>query len=44
VPQGLTYPLQLMIDLFEVPTGPDREPAAYPKIGEVGAVRGYRSR
>jgi hypothetical protein len=43
VPQGLTYPLQLMIDLFEFPTGPDREPAAYPKIGEVGAVRGYGS-
>jgi hypothetical protein len=44
VPQGLTYPLQLMIDLFEFPTGPNRDPAAYPKIGEVGAVRGYRSR
>jgi hypothetical protein len=44
VPQGLTYPLQLMIDLFEFPTGPDREPAEYPKIGEVGAVRGYRPR
>jgi hypothetical protein len=43
VPQGLTYPLQLMIDLFEFPAGPDREPAAYPKIGEVGAVRGYDS-
>jgi hypothetical protein len=44
VPQGMAYPLQLMIDLFEFPTGPDREPAEYPKIGEVGAVRGYRLR
>jgi hypothetical protein len=44
VPQGFAYPLQLMIDLFEFPAGPDRDPSAYPKTGEVGAVRGYRSR
>jgi hypothetical protein len=27
LPQGLDYPLQLMIDLFEFPTGPVRDPA-----------------
>jgi hypothetical protein len=43
VPQGLDYPLQLMIDLFEFPAGPSRDPAAYPKIGEVASVRGYES-
>jgi hypothetical protein len=42
VPQGLDYPLQLMIDLFEFPAGPGREPALYPKTGEVAFVRGYR--
>jgi hypothetical protein len=42
--EGFAYPLQLMIDLFEFTAGPDREPSAYPKTGEVGAVRGYRSR
>lgn len=42
IPQGLDYPLQLMIDLFEFPTGPVRDPAAYAKTGEVGSVRGYR--
>ncbi len=42
VDQRLDYPLQLMLDLFEFPAGPEREPAAYPKPGEVSAVRGYR--
>jgi hypothetical protein len=42
VPQGLDYPLQLMVDLFELPAGAVRDPAAYPKIGQVAAVRGYR--
>ena len=42
VPQGLAYPLVLMVDLFEFPTGPERDPAAYPKTAEVGPVRGYR--
>lgn len=42
--QGLDYPLQLMLDLFEFPSGPDRDPAAYPKHGDVAAVRGYRPR
>ena len=42
VPQGLDYPLQLMIDLFEFPGGAVRDPAAYPKTGEVASVRGYR--
>jgi hypothetical protein len=44
LPQGVAYPLQLMIDLFEFPAGPDRDPATYPRTAEVGAVRGYRSR
>jgi len=38
----LDYPLQVMVDLFEFPEGGDRDPAAYPKVGEVTAVRGYR--
>jgi beta-glucanase (GH16 family) len=42
VPQGLDYPLQLMIDLFEFPTGSVRDPATYPKTGQVASVRGYR--
>ena len=40
--QGIGYPLQLMLDLFEFPAGTDRDPAAYPKTGDVAAVRGYR--
>jgi hypothetical protein len=40
--QGLDYPLQLMIDLFEFPAGPVRDSAAYPKTGKVASVRGYR--
>jgi hypothetical protein len=40
--QGTSYPLQLMLDLFEfADTGP-RDPADYPKHGDVAAVRGYR--
>jgi glycosyl hydrolase family 16 len=42
VDQGLDYPLQLMIDLFEFPTGAHRDPADYPKSARVRAVRGYR--
>jgi Glycosyl hydrolases family 16 len=42
VPQGFDYPLQLMIDLFELAAGDTREPSAYPKSGDVGPVRGYR--
>jgi hypothetical protein len=41
VDQGTDYPLQLMVDLFEFPAAPQRDPAGYPKIGEVAAVRGY---
>lgn len=40
--QRIDYPLQLMVDLFEFPEGTDRDAAAYPKVGEVRAVRGYR--
>jgi hypothetical protein len=42
VHQRLDYPLQLMVDFFEFPGSGDRDPAAYPKAGEVAAVRGYR--
>ncbi|HWT25129.1 MAG TPA: glycoside hydrolase family 16 protein [Solirubrobacteraceae bacterium] len=42
VHQRIGYPLQLMLDLFEFPAGARRDPAAYPKVGEVSAVRGYR--
>jgi hypothetical protein len=42
VDQRIDYPLQLMVDFFEFPEGGDRDPAAYPKVGEVRAVRGYR--
>jgi Glycosyl hydrolases family 16 len=44
VHQRIDYPLQLMVDLFEFPEGAERDPAAYPKFGEVRAVRGYRRR
>src|SRR5215208_3977841 len=42
VRQRIDYPLQLMVDLFEFPEGGDRDPAAYPKVADVRAVRGYR--
>lgn len=41
VEQGLSYPVQLMIDLFEFPVSERREPAAYPKRALVRAVRGW---
>ena len=46
VEQGLDYPLQLLVDLFELPggaDGADRDPARYPKAATVRSVRGYRS-
>jgi hypothetical protein len=43
VHQRIEYPLQLMVDLFEFPEDPERDPAAYPKIAEVKAVRGHRA-
>ena len=42
VRQSITYPLQLMVSLFEFPAGPVRDPADYPKVGEVGSVLGCR--
>ena len=42
VRQRIDYPLQLMVDLFEFPASEVRDPAAYPKVAEVAAVRGYR--
>ncbi len=42
VEQGLDYPQLLLVDLFEFPAGAERDSAAYPKVGDVAAVRGYR--
>jgi Glycosyl hydrolases family 16 len=42
VSQRIAYPLQLMVDLFEFPQASERDLAAYPKFGEIKAVRGYR--
>jgi hypothetical protein len=39
--QGIDYPMQLMVDLFELPRSADRDPAAYPKRGWVRSVRGW---
>jgi hypothetical protein len=37
--QRLNYELQLMIDLFEFPAGPERAPENYPKTALVHGVR-----
>jgi hypothetical protein len=39
--QGLDYPLQLMVDLFEFPPDSQRAGTAYPKSAHVRSVRGY---
>ncbi|GAA2725862.1 glycoside hydrolase family 16 protein [Cellulomonas aerilata] len=44
VEQGLGYPLQVMVDLFELPTQDGPEPAGYPKRAQVRSVRGYVAR
>ncbi len=44
IDQGLDYPLQLMVSLFEFPTDGNRDPAHYPKTARVCAVRGYLPR
>ena len=44
VPQSITYPMQLMVDLFEFPASPERDPRDYPKTGDVSSVLGYRLR
>ena len=41
VEQGTDYPLQLMVDLFELPDGQTRDPGGYPKSAVVRSVRGY---
>ncbi len=38
--QGLDYPLVLLVDLFEFPAGPERDPAAYPKSAVIRSVVG----
>ena len=42
VDQGVDYPMQLMVDLFEFRADETTDARAYPKTGEVAAVRGYR--
>jgi hypothetical protein len=44
VEQGIDYPMQLMIDLFEFRPDDTADPGAYPKTGDVRAIRGYRKR
>jgi beta-glucanase (GH16 family) len=44
VHQGTSYPLMLLIDLFEFPVGAGRDPSDYPKSARVREVRGYRRR
>jgi hypothetical protein len=44
VEQSTSYPLQLMLDLFEFPTGDERDVADYPKSALLRAVRGYQKR
>jgi hypothetical protein len=39
--QSLDYPLHLMVDLFELPTGGERDVARYPKSAQISSVRGY---
>jgi hypothetical protein len=41
VRQSLTYPLQLMVDLFEFPVDDERSALDYPRSAQVRAVRGY---
>jgi hypothetical protein len=41
VDQGTDYPLQLMVDLFELPAGDERDRSSYPKTASVRWVRGY---
>jgi len=40
--QGLDYPLQLMVDLFEFRADDPGQAGSYPKAAHVAAVRGYR--
>jgi len=40
--QGLDYPLELLVDLFEFPPDESRAPSRYPKSVVVRSVRGYR--
>lgn len=42
VDQGFEYPMQLMVDLFEFRSAAAN--GAYPKRGDVRAIRGYRRR
>ena len=43
VAQSIGYPMQLMVDLFEVAPPDVRDPAAYPKVGDVGRCAATRA-
>ncbi len=38
----MTYPMLMLVGLFEFPESPVRDLASYPKTGSVKSVRGYR--
>ena len=40
--QAIIYPLALKLDLSEFPATDQRDPASYPRVGEVSEVVGYR--
>lgn len=42
VNQGMVYPMQLMLGLYEFPPEGPRSPDDYPKTGAARSVRGYR--
>src|SRR5690606_714338 len=42
VDQGIDYPMQLMLGLYECPPDGPRQPGDYPKTGAARSVRGYR--
>jgi hypothetical protein len=42
VDQGIDYPMQIMLGMFEFPPGEQLPPGNYPKTGAARSVRGYR--
>jgi hypothetical protein len=44
VEQAIDYPVQLMLDVYELPTDAPRDTSAHPLVFEVAHVREYRAR
>jgi hypothetical protein len=44
VEQSIDYPVQLMLDVYELPTDAPRDTSAHPLVFEVAHVREYRAR